>query len=287
MSLPPPELVGCTRHPRVLTGRFCTRCGRPYCTECLVQATVGSQCVDCIRASRPDVRARAVRWNATQGALVTRMLIAINVLVFLWMLSDGLQGQLTGSGSITRHQIDFALFVGPDPRYGGIAAGDWYRIISSGFLHFGVLHIGFNMLLLWQLGNLLESGLGRTRFALLYVAALVGGSAGVVLTTPNAITGGASGAVFGLMAAATIGLQQRGINPFQTGIGATLVLNLLITFTIPGVSIGGHIGGAITGAIVGYVMLHPRWQRVMPWASIAAPIASMLLSVLIIKSQLP
>jgi membrane associated rhomboid family serine protease len=215
------------------------------------------------------------------------VLIAINVFIFLWMLTDGVKGQLSGSGSITQHQIDFALFVGPDPRYGGVASGDWYRIVSAGFLHFGLLHIGFNMLLLWQLGNLIETGLGRVRFALLYFAALIGGSSGVVLASPNNITGGASGAVFGLMAAAAIGMQQRGINALQTPVGATLILNLLITFALPGVSIGGHIGGAITGAAVGYVMLHPRWQRTMPWISIAAPLVAIVASIVLIKSQLP
>jgi membrane associated rhomboid family serine protease len=117
-----------------------------------------------------------------------------------------------------------------------------------------------NMLLLWQLGQLLEPSMGRTKFTALYFIAMVGGAIGALVVEPNGLTGGASGAVFGLMAAAAVGLKQRGINPMQTGIGSTLILNLLITFAIPGISIGGHIGGALTGAAVGYVLLKPRWR---------------------------
>jgi len=80
------------------------------------------------------------------------------------------------------------------------------------------------------------------------------------------------------MAAASVALHQRGINPFQTGIGAVLLLNLLITFAIPGISIGGHIGGAIAGAAVGYCMLQPQWQRTMPWVSWVSPIVAIIAS---------
>ena len=139
-----------------------------------------------------------------------------------------------------------------------------------------------NMFLLWQLGQLLEPALDRGRFALLYFAAMLGGSVGALALSPNALTGGASGAVFGLMAAAAVGLQQRGVNPMKTGIGGTLVLNLLITFTIPGISVGGHVGGALMGAAVGYVMLEPRWNRNAAYVAWVAPIVGMLGSVFVI-----
>jgi membrane associated rhomboid family serine protease len=160
--------------------------------------------------------------------------------------------------------------------------GEWYRLISSGFLHYGLFHVGMNMFLLWQLGQLLEPALGRGRFTLLYFAAMLGGSAGALALSPNALTGGASGAVFGLMAAAAVGLHQRGINPMKTGIGATLVLNLLITFAIPGISVGGHVGGALMGAAVGYAMLEPRWNRTAAWIAWAAPVVGMVASVFFI-----
>ena len=245
---------------------------RPACGDCLTQASVGSICPDCLRASLPSASVRLRQWNAAQHTLITRLLIAVNAGVFLWTLLGGVSGILSGS-SINRRQFDLALssiF---------IDNGEWWRLVTAGFLHFGVFHVAMNMLLLFQLGQLLETGIGRTRFALLYTASLLGGSLGALLLSPDALTGGASGAVFGLMAAATVGLRQRGINPFQTGIGTTLVLNLLITFAIPGVSIGGHLGGAIVGGAVGYVMLEPRWNRDAPSIGIIAPIFASVLCV--------
>jgi membrane associated rhomboid family serine protease len=195
-------------------------------------------------------------------------LIALNAFVFLWTLA--------GSGSLDQRQFDLGLSL----VY--VQNGEWYRIVTSGFLHFGLLHVGMNMLLLWQLGQLLEPALGQWRFSLLYFASMFGGAAGALLLTPDGLTGGASGAVFGLMAAAAVGLQQRGVNPMRTGIGGTLVLNLLITFMIPGISIGGHLGGALTGAAVGYAMLEPRWTRSSPAVAWIAPVVAMILSVALI-----
>lgn len=271
MTLPPPALEYCVRHPNIATGRHCTRCDRPACNDCLTPAPVGSHCADCIRAAKPPVRERVRRQYATQRILATRVLIALNVFVFLWML--------LGSGSLEQREFDLGLSL----PY--IQNGEWYRIVSSGFLHFGALHIGMNMLLLWQLGQLLEPALGEWKFSLLYFASMFGGAAGALLLTPNGLTGGASGAVFGLMAAAAVALQQRGVNPMRTGIGTTLVLNLLITFMIPGISIGGHVGGAVTGAAVGYAMLEPRWTRSTPVISWIAPVVAMTISVMFIATM--
>jgi len=109
---------------------------------------------------------------------------------------------------------------------------------------------------------------------LLYFASMIGGSFGALLLSPDALTGGASGAVFGLMGAAAVALLHRGVNPMQTGIGTTLVLNLLITFAIPGISIGGHLGGVVVGAGTGYVMFDPSINRQMPWLTWVAPVAA-------------
>ena len=274
MSFPPPILEYCTRHPDTATGRHCTRCGRPACNQCLTQVDVGSHCVDCIKSSRPPARDRIRFWNASQPLLVTRGIIAVNVFLFLWVTMGSTV--LTNGGAINGRELDMALSL-----Y-FIDNGEWYRLISSGFLHYGLIHVGMNRFLLWQLGQLLEPALGRSRFALLYFAAMFGGSAGALALSPNALTGGASGAVFGLMAAAAVGLQQRGVNPMKTGIGGTLILNLLITFTIPGISIGGHVGGALMGAAVGYVMLEPRWNRTAAWIAWAAPVTGMVGSVFFI-----
>jgi len=161
-----------------------------------------------------------------------------------------------------------------------IANGEYYRLVSSGFLHFSIFHIGMNMLLLFQLGQLLEPAIGRVRFGLLYFAALLAGSLGALMVQPFGLTGGASGAVFGLMAAAAIGMHRRGVNIFQTGIGMVLVLNLVLTFTIPGISIGGHVGGAIAGALCGFVLLAPRHAPLPNWASYAMPVGIIIVAVM-------
>jgi len=199
--------------------------------------------------------------------LLTFALIATNIGFYIWTLTAN-RTPIAGPGTWGRGEWDLALakpFLELD--------GQWYRLVSSGFLHFSVLHIAMNMLLLFQLGQMLEPAMGRVRFGLLYFAALLAGSAGTLLIDPNSLSGGASGAVFGLMAGAVVALHQRGINPMQTGLGAVFVINLLLTFTIPNISIGGHVGGAIGGALCALVMLAPRDRRVPAWATYLAPVA--------------
>jgi membrane associated rhomboid family serine protease len=219
------------------------------------------------------VQTRARYWQARQPALVTYTLIAINVAVFVWLAAQD-TGALGQSNRATQGQFDLALRE-------DLVEGEWYRLVTSGFLHFGLIHIAFNMLLLFQLGLILERSIGRVRFGLLYFAALLAGSAGALLLQPNSLVGGASGAVFGLMAAAFVGLRNRGINPFSTGIGAVLLLNLMLTFVVPGIAIGGHIGGIVGGALAGWVIMAPRYRQIPAWATYAAPIAIMVLAVIV------
>jgi membrane associated rhomboid family serine protease len=229
-----------------------------------------------VRRARPATSERIRFWNAAQPVLVTRLIIAVNVIAYVWVLTGTRLSSV--AGSINSNELDMGL------SQIFIDNGEWYRIISSGFLHFGLIHVGMNMLLLWQLGQLLEPALGRARFTLLYFTAMVGGATGALLMNPNGLTGGASGAVFGLMAAAAVGFQQRGVNPMRTGIGATLMLNLLITFAIPGISIGGHLGGALVGGVIGYAMLEPKWQRDAPWIAWVAPVICIASSLLFIST---
>lgn len=149
--------------------------------------------------------------------------------------------------------------------------GEWYRLISCGFVHFGLFHLAMNMILAYQLGQMLEPRIGSLRFGLLYFASLLGGSVGALVLSPEAVTGGASGAVFGLMAAAIVGMRHEGLNPMQSGLGITFAINLVITLTIPGISIGGHFGGAAVGAICGWVVLAPSNRRLPKWLSIVMP----------------
>ena len=225
-----------------------------------------------MRAARPAASTRARNWNARQPLLITKSLMAANLAVFVWvtlqnpssLMSRGItkgQAQLGLSADIIDRGVLFQFADGPY-----IAGpGEWYRVITSGFVHFGLIHIAFNMYLLYLLGQMIEPAIGRVRFTLLYFASLVGGSAGAMILQPNGFHGGASGAVFGLMGAAFVGYRLRGVNPFATGIGTLLLLNLFITFAIPGISIGGHLGGVAVGALVGAVVLAPNQRRYPSW----------------------
>jgi membrane associated rhomboid family serine protease len=149
-------------------------------------------------------------------------------------------------------------------------------------MHFGLIHIGFNMYLLYMLGQMLEPALGRVKFLLVYLAGMLGGSAGsLILDNPNSIAAGASGAVFALMGLAFVGYYLNGANPLNTSIGSLLMINLVITFLVPRISIGGHIGGAVAGAVMALVVMAPRHRGFPAWASYATPVAVGALSVMI------
>ena len=279
----------CFRHPRREAGRRCTRCGRWACTDCLVQANVGSHCVECAKAAKPDVKTRAKYWSARQVTLVTFTLMALNGLVFLYVAA--LDPDSVMSRNVTKGQLELGLHAGviehgvppgllPDGSVYSADPGQWYRILTSGFLHFGIIHLAFNMYLLYMLGQMLEPAIGRIRFGLVYMASLLGGSAGAMLLEPNGLHGGASGAVFGLMTAAFVGYMLRGVNPFTTGIGTTLLLNVVITLSIPGISKGGHLGGAVAGALCGLVVLAPGHKRYPEWMSYAVPAVVAVVSVI-------
>jgi membrane associated rhomboid family serine protease len=279
----PSTSTTCYRHPDTPTGRRCTRCGKPACNRCLTKAAVGSHCVDCAKAAQPDLKTRAKFWSTGQPNLVTMVLIGLNIAVFvgilLWTRDPG---ALTGSTD-----AHLQLAVGRDvlaypinwAGEGVTQPNEWYRLVTSGFTHYGIIHLALNMYFLYVLGPLLEPQLGRARFLLLYMASLLGGSLGAILLSPSSLTAGASGAVFGLMAAASVGLWRRGVNPFSTSIGQILLLNLFLTFVISGISIGGHLGGAIAGAICATVMLAPSHQPAKTWATYALPIAVALISI--------
>jgi membrane associated rhomboid family serine protease len=168
----------------------------------------------------------------------------------MFLGSGGGGGILTGGGSGGSQVFnDFAL-------YGPLIdlKDEYWRLITYGFLHSGILHIGFNMYILYWLGTMLEPSLGHVRFVALYFASLLAGAFGALLLDPNAATVGASGAVFGLMAAAFVMQRNRGIDPMASGIGPIILINLVLGFVIPNVSVGGHIGGLVGGAIAAFAM---------------------------------
>lgn len=212
------------------------------------QASVGFHCPECTKQGGQKVMRPG---QLLSRPIVSQGLIAVNVAIFVVGMGSGLQTK----GSVA---IDYGMF-GP-----AVGAGDWFRLVTSGFLHFNVLHIAFNMLALYQLGLLLEPGFGKLRFGLVYGVSLLAGSFGVVLVSPDSLTVGASGAVFGLMGFAFMAMRARGIDPFSTSLGGTIVINLILTFTLSRyISVGGHVGGLLGGALCGWILtdLGPRYLR--------------------------
>ncbi len=137
----------------------------------------------------------------------------------------------------------------------GVAHGQWWRIITSGFLHFGVFHIVVNMIALWVLGQLCEQLVGKWRFVLVYAVSLLAGSFGGMLVSPNALGAGASGAIFGLFGLLLVAARARGVDLRQTGLLTWLVINLIITFLVPGISVGAHLGGLVGGAVAAVAVI--------------------------------
>jgi membrane associated rhomboid family serine protease len=235
----------CTFHPDRETYRSCSRCSQPACHDCLVDAPVGAQCRSCVKAARPST-SQQLKANFRQPMIVTQVLLGFIALLFFLGGSEGIRG-----GISALHER-FALF-GP-----AVRDGEWWRIVTSGFLHFGLLHLLFNAWALWNVGQSLERGLGRWRYISLFVVSVLGGSAGALWLSPNAITAGASGGLFGLFAAGFMGSRARNIPFGASGWGPTLLINMVFTFSISGISIGGHLGGAVAGAACGAVLLGRR-----------------------------
>ena len=233
----------CYRHEDRETGVACSNCGRPICTDCMTTTRVGMRCPECARERTP-VRTMS---SLTSAPSLTHVLIGVNVLLFLGGSLGG--GILFSEGALSRASV---------------AAGELWRLVSSGFLHAGLFHLFTNMFGLYILGGLLEPAIGRLRFALIYLVSLLAGSFGALLLQPSGYTVGASGAIFGLMAAAVVIMRSRGINPMESGLGVWLGLNLAITFLVPGISIGGHLGGLVGGAVAALVLSELGKRRRLP-----------------------
>ena len=245
----------------------------------MTPASVGFQCPECVKGSAKN--SPIIRFSEMRAGrpIVTEVLIALNVVGLIAAIATGGslfkgggtatdRGLLIGSGGVASYSGNGFSF-----RFVGVAYGEWWRIVTGGFLHSGILHLGMNMLLLYLLGAQLEPLLGKARFLSLYVACLVAGSFGVLLVSPNSATVGASGAVFGLMGAAVISQRRAGIDIWRNGIGGLVVINLLLTFAVPGISVGGHVGGLVAGVAVGAIVFALDSAVRSPWAGTAACIA--------------
>jgi membrane associated rhomboid family serine protease len=250
-------MATCYRHPSRETGVSCSSCGKPICPDCMTSTPVGMRCPDC---SKQRTTVKRLRDAATVPSM-TYALIAINVIVFVTEGRDA----FTISGSASDSVVEKGGLLGssslPVLHGQGVAHGQLWRIVTSGFLHENLLHIGFNMWVLYVLGLMLEPALGRVRFGVIYAVALLTGSLGALLVSPHDVTVGASGAVFGLMGAAAVEMRARQIPIMQSGVGGLIVINLIISFSIPGISWGGHIGGLLGGALAAYVLGLARSRR--------------------------
>ncbi|HET9544050.1 MAG TPA: rhomboid family intramembrane serine protease [Gaiellaceae bacterium] len=241
------QAMVCYRHPGRETLVSCSNCDRPICTDCMVQTAVGIKCPEC--AGQPTGVARAARSAGRAvgegaGARVTKALIAVNVGIFLLQYA-------TGSGRPLESELfERGALYGPL-----VADGEWWRLVTAGFLHASVIHIAFNMLMLWWFGSALEGLLGRGRFLAVYGLGLLTGSAGALLLSPEAATVGASGAVFAVLGAGLV-LERRGINVFGGAALTVVLLNVAITLFVPNISLGGHLGGLAGGILVILALMH-------------------------------
>jgi len=234
------ELLRCYRHPDRETGVSCSECGRPICPDCMTFGPVGIRCPDHSGKARGAAKVvqNVQRTTGRNQGIVTTTLIGINVGIYLLQLAGGASIN-ANSGWIFEHGALYGPLV---------AQGDWYRLLTAAFLHYGPIHLGMNMLALWWIGRPLEAYLGSVRYLMLYLVSGLAGSAGALIASPNGITVGASGAIFGILGAAIV-LERQGNYVLGGSALTLLIVNIAFTFAVPGISIGGHLGGLAAGAL--------------------------------------
>ncbi len=178
--------------------------------------------------------------------MLTRILVAINVLVFIWM-------EATGALNSDQALFDHGALYGP-----AVFNGQWWRIITSAFMHGGIPHIAFNMFALWQVGTAIESLYGSWRMGIIYFIALIGSGLSEAYFTPNVLTVGASGAIFGLFGAlVSAGLRMGPNGRFLIKQSVPIIaINLVLSFALPNISVSGHLGGLVIGFIVALIIPH-------------------------------
>jgi membrane associated rhomboid family serine protease len=232
---------------------------------------VGYQCVDCVNEGRRGVRRGTTVAGAEAGVrpVVVPTLIALNVAIFVWTVVEA--GSVNGNAAAPLFQA-WSLVPGQ------VQAGEWWRILTSGFLHIGLIHLVFNMMALWVLGRDMETVLGRGRFLAVYLVALLGGSAAVMMFyLPYEAVAGASGAVFGLMGGLAVVLRRMRVPAGQV-IGL-IVVNVVISLIIPGISLIGHLGGLVVGAAATAALVYAplRNRNVVQIAALAGLTVVLLL----------
>jgi membrane associated rhomboid family serine protease len=254
-------MATCYRHPQRETGVACSSCGRPICPDCMTPTSVGMRCPEC---ARDRTKVRTVR-SVSSLPSVTRVLIAVNVLVFIAETATGssLGGNgIGGPSSVFYKGMLYGPFIVEQHQY--------YRLLTAGFLHEGLIHILFNMWFLYVMGQMLEPLIGRVNFIAVYFASLLAGSFGALLFQPDVPTIGASGACFGILGALIVIAYYQGISIWQSGLGLTLVINIVFSLSFSGISIGGHLGGVVGGALCGWAIVMLGERRRMPALALGA-----------------
>ncbi len=228
---------------------------------------VGMRCPEC---SRERTKVKTLR-SAPTASRATEVLIAINVIAFITEVATGtpLGGGQAGT-VLLKGGLD-----GPDITQ----AHQYYRILTAGFLHYSLLHIAFNMFFLYILGRMLEPAIGTANFVAVYLASLFAGSFGALLFEPGALTVGASGACFGVLGALIAVAHNRRISLWQSGLALTLLINVVFSFSVSGISIGGHLGGLIGGLITGAFVVELAERRGLRSAALAVCAAVGVVSV--------
>ena len=240
----------------------------------MTPAPVGLRCPDHSGKPQGIQKVTATATRATTGIgsrhvnAVTMALIGINVLVYFSELAAG--GTVNGLGNTI---YEHGALYGPL-----VAHGDWWRLITSAFLHYGPFHLAINMYSLYFAGSILEQVIGRWRFALLYLASGLAGAAGALVWSPNVPTVGASGAIFGILGALFV-LERRGNIATGGQVGGLIVLNLIFTFVLSSfISVGGHVGGLIGGLLL--MLAFARFRR--SWQVSAAAAAVLAVAAIVV-----
>jgi membrane associated rhomboid family serine protease len=268
-----PGVPTCYRHPGRQTYVSCTRCGRPACPDCLRPAAVGHQCLDCIRQGNRGVRQATGRFGGTVSsqARVTWALIGINIVLYLVQLAHpnlANDWEILGGATVYYH--------GPVI---GVAAGQWYRMITCAFLpgtgSLGILDIAFNMWALLIVGPAMERVFGAARYLTIYLVSALGGSVlYYLLAAPNQPALGASGAIFGLFGAWFVVSRRLGLDSRM--VVTLIVVNLVISFSVPYIAWQAHVGGLVAGGLLTAAFAYaPRKNRTL--IQVAATVAILAL----------
>ena len=261
----------CYRHTDRETYIRCQRCERPICPDCMKSAAVGFQCPECVREGQRSGRQGRPLTLAPGAPVVTYALICINLLVWAAVMATPWLVY-----ALSQHAENFCTF-GSTTYIGtlqdqcqasggryilGTDHGGWWELITSIFTHQQIWHIGSNLLSLWMIGPLVEYAMGRARYLVAYLVCGLAGSFLVLATgIHDQYSLGASGAIFGLMGILLVLFLRRGL-PLQQ-LGTVLVLNFVVTFTVPDISWQAHVGGFIAGVLIGAAMAYtPLGRRV-------------------------